>query len=565
MPVVNVRLNNLQRTFPNISLDELIDKIPYLGLDIESFGESQDTLKLEFNPNRPDFASENGIIRALKGILNVELGIPYVKKVHHSPECIYVDKNLETIRPIIYGLTAKRIEPLSNMEISQLISIQEDLHNGLGRKRKKSSIGIHNYDALTFPLHFNAATKDKKFVPLDAKLEMSMRQILEESQIGKKYGHLLLESDFVPLLEDSCGNVVSFPPIINGTTSIVDSTTRNLFVEVTATNFKSAKEMLALLSYELADMGFDLFNITIHSPFEGDVVTPNLDPIIIDADVDKINNILGLDLRPEKIIECLRKSRCDGLLTEKGKVRCIAPSYRIDLFDINDVIEEVAIGYGINNLKPDHPNTYFDGKKNTRSLVFEKIRETLVGLGFIEILNPNIISKKALEQTLIFDDELSERLILLGDSQNAEYEVLRISLIPSMIGTLSLNIHERYPQKLFEIGKIFREDGNSIYEGWSLSVSIAHDSTDYTEIKSNLVSLMKYCFDKSISTPRVQTPYLLDGHSAEIVLDANIIGFIGELHPQVLENYNMRTLVSLFEIDLSKTMDLLNLNKDDVF
>jgi phenylalanyl-tRNA synthetase beta chain len=565
MPVVNVRLGFLQRTFPDLSQDEIIAKVPYVGLDIELIDPDQDLIKLEFNPNRPDFASENGIIRALKGILGVEVGMPSITNIQHSQQCIFVDEKLKNIRPLIYGLTAKRKIPLSNTELTQLISIQEDLHNGLGRKRKKSSIGLHNYDALTFPLQYRATTIERKFVPLDSVEETSLGQILHESEIGKRYGNLLKKSDLVPILEDDHKRVVSFPPIINGSISKIDTNTRNLFVEVTATNFKTAKEMLAILSYELVDMRFELFNVTVHSPFEGNVISPNLDPIIIEADVDKINNTLGLDLVPNKIIECLHKSRCNGIVTTKGTVKCIAPSYRIDLFDINDVIEEVAIGYGINNLIPDYPEVYFGGKKNNHSLVFDKIRETLVGLGFVEIINPNIISKKALEQTFIFEKELFDKLIWLGDSQNAEYEVLRTSLIPSTINTLSFNIHERYPQKFFEIGKIFRGEGNSIYEAWSLCGSIAHDSADYTEIKSNLESFMKYCFDKTISTPRVQTGYLLNGHSAKVMLDTDQIGLVGEIHPQVLSNHNMRTLVSLFEIDLSKIIELLSLTRQDVF
>lgn len=479
MPVVNVRLEALKRIFPGYPLTRLIDEIPYLGLDIEALDEQEGIVKIEFNPNRPDFASENGIVRGLKGILGIELGRPRIKMVQPSDKNIFVDKELEKIRPYIYGLIARRCLPLSEIELTQLISMQEDLHNGLGRKRKKSSLGIHNFDKVTFPLHYGLTDMNRKIKPLDSNIEVSITNVLEESDIGKKYGHLLNGFDFVPILTDYNDTIVSFPPIVNGAITKVDTNTRNLMVEVTGTNPKSAREMLALVAYELADMGFQLFSLSVHSPFEGDILSPNLEPIIIEAEVLQINNLLGLDLTQDQIIESLEKCRCDALVDRPGVVRCIAPNYRIDLFDSSDVIEEVAIGYGIINLKPETPSEYVSGNKNRISIVFEKISDILIGLGFTQILNPSIISRRILDQSLTIDKNSVSELISLDDSKNTEYEVLRTSLIPSMVNTLSANIHEKYPQKLFEIGKIFKSNGNAVKENWSLCAAIAHNNADY--------------------------------------------------------------------------------------
>jgi len=565
MPVVNVRISALSRSFPDSSSERLIEEIPYLGLDIEAIDERTGIIKIEFNPNRPDFASENGVIRGLKGIMGVKLGIPSINTIQPSGKSILVNNNMGCVRPVIYGLVAKRARPLADVELTQLIAMQEDLHNGLGRKRKKSSIGIHNYDVLTFPLHYGLANKNKKFVPLDSRVELTIEQILNETKIGSTYGHLINNQELVPILNDDSDIVISIPPIINGAKTKVDAVTRNLFVEVTGTNSKSAREMLAIISYELADMGFELFSLDIRSPLEGDTVSPNLEPIMIEARLDQINNLLGLNLEPDKVIECLRKCRCDGLFSSAGIVKCIAPSYRIDLFEANDVVEEVAIGYGIRNLNPDMPSEYFGGKKNSQTIVFDRISEVLIGLGFIQIINPSIIPKQIIDQALIHDKDSISELIWLEDSKNSEVEVLRTSLVPSMVNTLSVNIHEKYPQKLFEIGKTIRTEGNLVQESWSLCVSISHDNADYSEIKSNLESLFKYCFDKPVNTPRVRKPFYLDGHSALVLLDSKPIGHIGEIHPQVLENFNMKTLVSVFEIDISNAIQILHLNEHHFF
>jgi phenylalanyl-tRNA synthetase beta chain len=128
-----------------------------------------------------------------------------------------------------------------------------------------------------------------------------------------------------------------------------------------------------------------------------------------------------------------------------------------------------------------------------------------------------------------------------------------------MMVTLSKNIHEKYPQKLFEIGKTFRVKQSELKEDWSLGVVIAHNHTDYSEIKSVLESMMKYCFGWDIKTPRYNFEYYLPGHSAKIMINDVDIGDIGEIYPQVIENFNLRTLVSVFQINLTTLLDILDI------
>jgi phenylalanyl-tRNA synthetase beta chain len=301
--------------------------------------------------------------------------------------------------------------------------------------------------------------------------------------------------------------------------------------------------------------------MVVDSPFYEKIVTPILEPYKLQLDFNYVNRILGLELTHEEILVCLQRSRCEGIDKGSGKLECIIPSYRIDLFDKVDVCEEVAIGYGIFNLEPLHPSTYFPGRKNNQSMIFDKVRDILIGLGFMEIINPDIISKSLVRDVFLEDGHSDKNLVTLGDSKNTEFELLRNSLIPSIINTFSKNIHEKYPQKLFEIGKTFSATENEIREDWSLCVSIAHNTTDYTEIKSNLESFMKYCFNALVTTPRYDTNYFLTGHSARILLKDQKIGEIGEIHPQVLENLNLRTLITVFEFNLSTVVNILNLDQ----
>ncbi len=559
MPVVKVRLSSLSNSFPNIQLSEVIEKLPYIGLDIEGIDEEDDIIRVEFNPNRPDFASENGILRALMGLFEIELGLPLIKDVEESDYVINVDRTVADIRPFIYGFIAKRENPLDEYEISQLISMQEDLHNGVGRKRKKASIGIHDLDSIVFPLSYTAESRNFSFIPLDKQSEFTIENVLNNLDVGKDYGQIIANSDRFPLLFDSQKNVISLPPIINGNMTKITLNTKNLLIEVTSTTTKSAQDILSILSFELHDMGFKIYCIRTYSPFDGMTKTPILNPIKMMVPADYINKILGLDLSNDDLIKYLEKSRCSGKILDNG-IECIIPRYRIDIFNPIDISEEVAVGYGIYRFNTSSlPTLYFSGKKHINSKIFNIIREILVGLGFIEIINTNIISRKILDDFFLKDE--NNNLVGIEDSKNSEFEVLRNSLIPSMMHTLSKNIHEKYPQKLFEIGKTFQIQNSEVKEEWFLGVVIAHNNADYTQIKSVLESLVRYCFNKYINTPNFNFEYYIMGHSAKILLNENEIGDIGEVYPKVLENFKLRTLVSTFQLNLNSLIKLLNLTE----
>src|SRR6185437_4658211 len=231
------------------------------------------------------------------------------------------------------------------------------------------------------------------------------------------------------------------------------------------------------------------------------------------------------DLTDAQIIKCLEKSRCSGKVFSNG-IECYIPRYRVDIFSPVDISEEVAIGYGIYKFDTLNPSLYLSGKKHIHSIIFNNIREILIGLGFIEIINTNIISQKMLDN--FFLHEIDQNTVSISNSQNNEFETLRNSIIPSMMITLSKNIHEKYPQKLFEIGKIFQ---------------------------------IKYCFNKEVKTPHFDWDYYLEGHSAKILLNELEIGNIGEIHPLVLEKFKLRTLVTSFQINLNCLMELFDINK----
>ena len=536
---------------PGVAEDRIMDMLPFAGLDIE--GVDAGTVRVEYNPNRPDFSSDYGIFRALRGIMGIEVGPPKFKLGGKPGFSLAVDSQTKDVRPYIVALVA-RGGTLDDQTIRQLIAMQEDLHDGIGRRRKKASIGLHDLDSIQFPVRYTTVGPEYSFIPLGETSPKSITEILE-SPLGKQYGHLLGNSDRYPVIIDRSGSVLSFPPIVNGSVTTVDEETKNLFVEVTGTNDKVAEDILAIIAMTLNDAGFGISSVKIKTGSRI-FVTPRMKGNKITASMDFINSTLGLELDAREIAKCLRKSRL-GAAVKGSKVICEIPRYRTDISDPVDLAEEVALGYGIYKIEPSLPASFHAGSRDALSRYFDAVRETLVGLGMLESLNFSLVGTEG-EYDLL--GKPAGDALGVESPKSAEHEVLRESLIPSLLQSLSRNVHEEYPQKLFEIGKVFsgNNTSNMIEERWAVAAVTAHGDASFTEVKSYAQSLLNAAFGKTVETRSEKNlPYFIPGRSAAILVEGREAGTIGEIIPAALEKLRMRVPVSAFEIDLGKILSPL--------
>lgn len=542
MPVVNVSLERLKKLVPGVKVDKALDMLPFIGLDIE--GIDGDIVRVEYNPNRPDFSSDYGIARALAGLLGKRTGMPRFKLAGKSGVSISVDRRVKKVRPFVVALVAKNGR-LDDETIRQIIAMQEDLHNGPGRRRKKASIGIHNLDAVKSPLKYLMVKESHSFVPLGSSEKMTVKQVIEETPTGRECGHLLAKGDYLAII-DSKSMTLSFPPIINGDATKVDAKCRNLLVEVTATDRKAADDVLAVVAITLADAGFEIKSVSITDGARRD--TPDIKSAKISVDADYVNETLGLDLSPAQMVACLKKCRLEARAA-KSRITCTIPRYRTDILHPVDLAEEVAIGYGLYNIEPSFPASLSTGQRSEMSAQFDAVRDTMAGLGMIEAFNFSLSSR---EVQYGFAGRAQGVVISVDGSKSAEHNILRDSVIPSLLQTLARNVHEEYPQRLFEIGKVFKKEGR-IEESWHVAAVIAHGQADYTEIKSALAALFKSGFGSGFSTKAASNSLFIKGRCAEIRTEpgGRAVGSLGEITPLAIDNFKMRVPVAAFEVDLS--------------
>ncbi|MFM8659512.1 MAG: phenylalanine--tRNA ligase subunit beta [Candidatus Nitrosotenuis sp.] len=541
MPVVTLYLSRLQKLVGKTNKDKIISTLPFLGLDIEE--ETDQYIRVEYSPNRPDYATDVGIATGLQGLLGIKKGIAklIIKKQKDKTYSIKTDPAVKKIRPFVLGLVAKGGK-LDDEIIRQLIALQEDLHFGVGRKRKKASIGIHDLDKIALPLLYTAKSKDHKFVPLATNDAMSVKQILDTMDTGKEYSAILGNGANVPMILDSKENTISFPPIINSALTTVSTSTKNLLVEVTGNDSGAVADTLAVVASALQGLGFTLHDVKTDSKSSADSLKTRT--ILLDPGL--VSQTLGLELSPVQICNMLKKCRLDAIVKSK-KISCTIPSYRFDIFGPMDLVEEVALGYGIQNLSTTLPSSISVGQKSKVTLHLDQLSQIMIGLGFTEALNSSLTSKQTLYDNTKRD---SSKLIEVAESKSQEHTVLRDSIIPGLLENLSKNIHEQYPQKLFESGTVFSV-GSPIKESICFACVSAHKDSGYTEIKSVLQSLLKTDSNIECQTKTSENTMFAKGKTADVIVNNKKVGIIGEIDSGVIENFKIRVPVSGFEIILT--------------
>ena len=547
MPVITLYKDRFSKFVErSLTVEDMAKWLPWIGSDIEQVG--IDHVKIEFNPNRVDFSSYAGVARAFQGLMGWKTGLPkYV--VHKGNIILKIDESVQKVRPYMLSAVVRNIK-LDEDAVREIMEMQEDLHWGIGRDRRKASIGVHNLDNVKPPFTYLAADPDEvKFVPLAKTEEMTLREILEKHEKGAAYKHLVDWSPKYPLLIDDDGKVLSMPPIINGELTRVDAETRNFFLDVTGPDLRAVKQSLNVLVTALADMGGIIESVKVKYP-DKTLVSPDLTPQKMKLRRSYANELLGLRLSENKIVECLKKCRLNARKAEDGTIEVEIPAYRIDILHEVDLVEEVAIGYGYYRLKPTKPKTVTTGSFHEATRLANVVRQIMIGLGFTEVMNfiltNNDIQFRRMRRK-------PEKTVKIANPTSSEYNIARTSLLPSLMKNLMDNKHESFPQKVFEVSDIInvnmKTECRSERHLHVAGVS-AYSTANFTEIKSAVEAFLTNLGLSRWKIKPTSNSSFIEGRVACIQLGNKNIGFLGEIYPEVLNNFELENPVCGFEMNL---------------
>lgn len=531
-----------------LSVEEMAKWLPWLGVDTEEIG--SDYVKIEFNPNRVDFSSYGGVARAFRGLMGWETGLPKYE-VKEGTIVLKVDSTVSEVRPYVVSAVVRNVR-LDYDVVRELMEMQEDLHWGVGRDRKKASIGVHNLDVVEPPFAYTtSAPNDVKFVPLDKIEEMTLQEILDRHEKGIGYRRIVDWASRYPLIVDRLGRVLSFPPIINGELTRVSERTRNLFIDVTGTEPNAISRSLNVLVTALADMGATIESVRVEYS-DHVLVTPDLSPQRMELRVNYANELLGLKLSEAKTIEALQKSRLDARRLGKGVLEVFVPAYRIDVLHEVDLVEDVAIGYGYFRLKPTKPTSVTTGREHRMSEVANDVRQIMVGLGFVEAMNFILANEVDHYQKM---RRKAGKMVVLANPVSTEYSIVRGDLLPCLVRNLADNKHQGYPQRMFEVSDVIIIDEKAetrTERRLHVAGVSSHPTANFTEMKSNVEALLANLGLKNWTIKETRHPSFLQGRVAAIYVKGRNIGVVGEIHPEVLNNFELENPISAFEINLQK-------------
>ena len=543
----------------NLQLEALDDILSLVKAEVKGYNQTDMALNVEMKDTaRADLWSAEGLARGLRGYLGLEKG-PRNYTVGKSAIEVNVNPLLFNIRPHICCSVIKDIH-LSDAVIKGIMHLQDKLDQTNGRSRQKTSIGIYNLDLIKPPIEYTAVLPSEvKFVPLGFNEKMDLNEILELHPKGIEYGHIVNKNRLYPMLFDSEGKVLSFPPIINSNDlGKITEESRNLLVEVTGTLHKTVLNTLNLVTLALIDRGGKAFSATIHYPEnsqykEGTVVTPDFNDKRFVLNVEETNRLLGLKLSAEKISELLLTA---GLGVEKVAddfLTVLIPCYRIDVMHQVDIIEDVAIAYGYNNIEPMWRELPTTGHAKPAQRYIDIARELMTGLGYQETLNTTLTNQETLFKKMNIEPT---KIVELSNPKIVTMTCLRNWLLPSVIEFLSVNQSVEFPQKIFELGKVTlldeTKETRTIDEDWLVAVT-THVNANFSEIKSALDSFMSN-FGVDWQIKEAIHPSFIEGRVGKIIVGGFDMGFVGEVNPLVLEMWKLENPTAAFEIKFQKIL-----------
>ncbi|MDS0259974.1 phenylalanine--tRNA ligase subunit beta [Haloarcula sp. S1CR25-12] len=612
MPVVDVDPDELRYLTGHDEKDddELKSDLFNLGLEFEGWTED-DEFQLEFAPDRLDRLSVEGVARSLRYHYGDDRGV-YVPNTNGADWTIEVEDQPEG-RPYVTGAVVRGLD-MSEGALESLIQLQEKLHATMGRKRAKGAIGVHDLtmlkgtdlrptdeqsssldlsggqgpteaseepqdemvgDAAVEPAGGNAITytsadpDEATFVPLESDAEMTPNDVIANHDTGQAYGDLVADFDRVPAIYDAIG-LFSFPPVINGRRTEVAEDSRDLFIELTGTDQWTIDHMCNIVCYALEARGGTIERVNVEyaddaaGEYAGNTLErPDFETRTKTVTLDRIERLLGVDLHPRDVVDYAERAGLTATerTVDEGSVFDVEiPPYRVDVIHPLDIVDDIGRALGFNSLEPTYPDVSTVGGRHERSRLEDAARDTLVGLGFEDLLNFHMTNEDENfgRMNLPEPGESDGSFVGLADPvtiqepYSEDYTILRTWALPSLMMVFENNTHRRYPQDLAEIGLAAGLDDSrntGVTEHRTVAGALARTDASYEDAKARLQAIAE-AFGKELETPATSHPTFIEGRAADVVLDGESVGVVGEIHPKVLVEHDLELPVAAFEFRL---------------
>jgi len=551
------------------------DWLPAMGCPVE--GNDDEIIEVEVFPDRPDLLSHESLARAARSFVGGTFEDPSVEVSESGVEMV-VDPSLEQVRPVIMaaivrGVNTGNTDSEKNEFIQSLMDHQEKLHLTLGRKRKFASIGVHDLSMLSEPFKVVTVPESHSFVPLMMSEEMTIKQILEEHPKGVEYAHLMDGLDSFPVIIDSNDDILSFPPIINGDHTTVTESTTDFFIDVTGWDERACEACLILVCLSLHERGGAIESVSV-TGYDSDVAnTPRGDAVRHRVPDQLIEKVLGLDLGSDEIAAALIKmggrlieSRTvtDGVNRVERWADCAVgerehvvemPRWRSDIMHPIDIVEDIAIGYGYDNMPEKFSAVHLDAVPLSSSHLERRIRASLRSLGIQETQGLTLSNER--DQFKRVRWPARGRLSVISNPITRDHTMLRQYLLPSLLKLLAANRHHELPQKVYELGEVVSNSANSTRVAWACA-EVGGGFTAAKGIAQALLRDLGADMDEVVfeATEEEQGPWIA-GRGARVLISGEELGQFGEIDPVVGYEFGLKSPIHAGEFDIEASGRLI--------
>jgi phenylalanyl-tRNA synthetase beta chain len=356
-------------------------------------------------------------------------------------------------------------------------------------------------------------------------------------------------------LRDDKGGVLSYPPVINSSSiGAVEVGDEELFIELTGTEIHSLLHAASIVACDFADLGFTVLPVKVRYPYDTpygrEITTPFYFQVPQTAELSDAAKILGETFPPDEAVRSLLRMGCHAEARD-GRITLSPPPYRNDFLHGVDIIEDIMIGKGMDYFKPVTPQEFTVGRLSDAEIFNRKALSVMTGLGFQEMIFNYLGSRKDfIEKMNIPGDDI----IQISNPMSENYEFVRNSILPCLLQAESVSGNAVYPHTMFELGKTARLDPEENYGSLTLNTLgflSASGETGFNAVNSQVASVLYY-LSADYSLAEKNDPRFIPGRCAAIRVNGKDAGFFGEIHPGVLENWNIQVPCTAAEIYLDR-------------
>lgn len=544
----------------------------YLGLNDIVF-------ELEITPNRPDCLSHIGIAREVAALYNKELKYPKT------------EINKETVEKTVDNISVEiKDNDLSKRYVARIIKNVQVKESPKWLKERVESVGIRSINNIVDvsnyilmetnqPNHiFDLDKLEGTKITVDVAKNDEIFVTLDEQERKLNNEDIVIKDE---------KKVVALAGVMGGFNSQITENTKNILLEVAHFNpqkIRKTSRRLALISdssYRF-ERGVDRENAInvinrianiIQEVAGGEILQGVVDIYpeapakqVAELNFARLNRFVGKEIAREEVIRILEK--LEVIVEDKGENLILtAPSFRQDLENEQDYYEEIIRMYGFDNIENKLPKVEINeiSTIDTTKLI-DRVKLIAASTGLQEVINYSFIPKDGVDKVKFTNVE-KENLIDVLKPITEDFVTLRPTLLYSLIKNAKDNINRNVENiRFFEVSRTFEKADELAKEEVKLGIILAgnNDKTlwnpkpeayDFYDLKGIVEEIFSKLRFKNYQIKRSMQTQLHPGRSVDVFVGKEFIGSFGEIHPDVLDNFDLgkkSVLVGEFNIDLIK-------------